>query len=271
MVDLQRLISHRFRGFSPLENTLEGFKAALDFGVLNLEFDIRVTRCGTPMIYHDEFALDKNGNSHHIAHLMASDFKGLGGTFTSIPTAEALFAIAGIHANKDAKFLIDIKDAGFETEIHALVCQNGLQDRVVYVSWVPNALYTMHELAPEAPLCLSHWCQNPPEIARAMHDVNTAKGGLVPRLDRDYIHGERSGWYVEGGVRGELRDMLIRTKGSICVPQFMVTRELVDAYHTDGIEVSTFSYVTWPDIHAHEKEFNIDLYFIDNKKVFDEL
>lgn len=271
MIGLSSLISHRFRGFAPLENTLEGFVAALDFGVLNLEFDIRVTRCGTPMIYHDEFALDKAGKRHEISELMASDFKGLGGTFASIPTAEALFKIAGTHANTDAKFFIDIKDAGFETEIHALVCLNRLEDRVVYVSWVPNALYAIHALAADASLCLSHWCQDPPLIAREVHEVFEAPDGLVPRLDRDYIHGERSGWYIKGGVQGELRDMLRRTKGSVCVPQFMVTRDLVDAYHADGIEVSTFSYVTWPDIRAHEKEFNIDLYFIDNKRVFDEL
>lgn len=271
MVGLSSLISHRFRGFAPRENTLDGFVAALDFGVLNLEFDIRVTRCGTPMIYHDEYALDKNGTRHEIVDLMASDFPALGGTFKHIPTAEALFELAGQHGNKDAKLLIDIKDAGFETEIHALVCQNRLQNRVVYVSWVPNALYAMHEIAPDIPLCLSHWCQNPPDIARAVHKVHTSENGHVPRLEQTHIHGERSGWYIEGGVQGELRDMLKRTSGSVCVPQFMVTRELVDAYHADGIEVSAFSYVTWPDIRAHEKEFNIDLYFIDNKKVFDAL
>ena len=56
---IDALISHRFRGFAKRENTLEGLKAALDFGVVNLEFDVRVAACGTPMIYHDEYALDK--------------------------------------------------------------------------------------------------------------------------------------------------------------------------------------------------------------------
>jgi hypothetical protein len=51
----------------------------------------------------------------------------------------------------------------------------------------------------------------------------------------------------------------------------MVSRALVDDYHKDGIKVSTFSYVDWDHIKRHEERFNIDTYFIDNKRVFDEM
>jgi len=72
---------------------------------------------------------------------------------------------------------------------------------------------------------------------------------------------------VDGPLRGELRDIV----SSVCVPQAMVSRALVDDYHKDGIEVSTFSYVDWEHIRRHKERFNIDTYFIDNKRVFDEL
>ena len=55
MVNFKTFISHRFRGFSDVENTIDGLNAALDFGVQQVEFDIRVSKCGTPMIYHDEY------------------------------------------------------------------------------------------------------------------------------------------------------------------------------------------------------------------------
>ncbi len=271
MISLKHLISHRFRGFSEHENTIKGLNAALDFGVLNLEFDIRVTRCGTPMIYHDEYAHDGGGDKRFISHIMARDFAALGGTFSHIPTADALLRAASQHTNKDAKLLIDIKDAGFEAAIHALVRQNHLQDRVVYVSWVPNALYALHDIAPEMPLCFSHWCQSPNEMIRYLHKTHLAKDGIIPRLSERYIHGERSGWFVKGGVKGRLRDMLIQTGGSICVPQDMMTEDLVARYHADNIQVSTFSYVGLKDVNAHQKQLNIDLYFIDNKAVFDDL
>lgn len=267
MTTLKNLITHRFRGFAPHENTITGLNAALDFGVLNLEFDIRVAKCGTPMIYHDEFALDKNGAAHRLSDVMASDYADLGGVFTHMPTAEQLFTAMGHHANKEARFLIDIKDAGFEAEIHALVMLNRLASRVIYVSWVPEALYAMHELAPDADYCLSHWCQSPDAKTRQVHKVFKAKMGHIKRPRRKMVHGERSGWFVDGPLRGELRDIVT----SICVPQAMVSRALVDDYHKDGIEVSTFSYVDWEHIKRHKKRFNIDSYFIDNKRVFDDL
>ena len=156
MVDIHNLVSHRFRGFAPYENTVEGLKSALDFGVKHIEFDIRVAKCGTPIIYHDENAPDKNGKIHHLCDVMAKDFHTLSGTFGRMPSADDLFAVASQHNNK-AKLLIDIKDAGFESEIYALVRLNKLGSQAVYVSWVPEALYAMHDLHPEADFCLSHW------------------------------------------------------------------------------------------------------------------
>lgn len=267
MVALSNLISHRFRGFAPYENTIAGLIAALDFGVLNLEFDIRVAKCGTPMIYHDEAALDKEGKLHHLSEVMAHDFADLGGVFAHMPSAEALFAAISEHPKKDTKLLIDIKDAGFETEIHALVMLNRLASRVVYVSWVPESLYAMHDIAPDADYCLSHWCLSPDTKTRQVHKVYEAKMGHIKRPRRRIVHGERSGWFVDGPLRGELRDIV----SSVCVPQAMVSKALVEDYHKDGIEVSTFSYVDWDHINRHKERFNIDTYFIDNKRVFDEL
>jgi len=267
MVALSNLISHRFRGFSLYENTIAGLNAALDFGVQNLEFDIRIAKCGTPMIYHDEAALDKDGKLHHLCNVMAHDFASLGGVFTHMPTAEDLLAAAAAHSNTTARLLIDIKDAGFEAELHALVELNRLGPRVIYVSWVPEALYAMHELAPEADYCLSHWCLSPDATTRKLHKVFKAKMGHIKRPRRRLVHGERSGWFVDGPLRGELRDIV----SSVCVPQAMVSQALVEDYHKDGIEVSTFSYVDWDHINRHKDRFNIDTYFIDNKRVFDEI
>ena len=271
MLPLKQLISHRFRGFAPQENTIAGLNAALDFGVLNLEFDIRVAKCGTPMIYHDEFALDETGTVHRLNEVMASDYAALGGVFSHMPSAKALFAAMGQHANKEARFLIDIKDAGFEVEIASLVRLYRLHDRVAYVSWVPEALYAMHEIEPNIPLCLSHWCKSPGPLVRSVHKVFKAKNGNVPYSGRNYVHGERSGWFVDRPVTGKMRDMLVKTKGSVCVPVSMVTRDLVDGYHSLGIEVSTFSYTDTKKLDAHQDKMNVDLYFIDNKIVFDAL
>ena len=271
MLDISRLISHRFRGFAEEENTIAGLTAAMSRGVALLEFDIRVTRCGTPLIFHDEFAQDKNGKIRKICDVMAKDLIQIGGRFATMPTAEDLLHAAGLHHNKQARLLIDIKDAGFEAEIHALVMMAGLGNRVTYVSWVPEALYQIHDIAPQAPLCLSHWCQNPDALIRKFHTVHVAKNNSIPKAPSKIIHGERSGYFIDGRLEGELFDIIKMTKGSVCVPQDMVSARLVSAYHGEGIEVSAFSYVDWPSILAANSEMKIDQYFIDDKAVFDRI
>ena len=128
----------------------------------------------------------------------------------------------------------------------------------------------MAEIAPHIPLCLSHWCDNPNAKTRKTHKVHTAIDGNVIRLADNYIHGERSGWFLAKPLSGKLREIIIESGGSVCVPQNMVTRKLVENYHADEIEVSTFSYLDWDHIKEHKKRFDIDLFFIDNKDVFDE-
>lgn len=272
MNTIDRLISHRFRGFSEYENTVEGLNAALTFGVKKLEFDVRVAKCGTPMIYHDEYALDKHGRKTALSKLMASDFSSAGGAFSHMPTAEALFKAAAEHQNQSSILLIDIKDAGFEHEIHALIGLHRLQSRIVYVSWLPEVLYAIHTISPQTPICLSHWCQSPDKKTRAVHKVYSAKNGIIPRpKSYDYVHGHRSGWFVDGPLNGELREIIIQTKGWVCVPQNMVSKSLVENYQEDGIRVSTFSYTDWDLLRSDNTKVGLDAFFIDNKTVFDDL
>ncbi|MEP4051760.1 MAG: glycerophosphodiester phosphodiesterase family protein [Litorimonas sp.] len=264
MVTPAQLISHRFRGFSPHENTIDGLNSALDFGVKQVEFDIRVTRCGTPLIYHDEAAKTKSGVHQKICDVMARDRTSLGGVFKHMPTAEALFEAAAQHPNK-AKLLIDMKDAGFEDMLVALAKANGLIDQIVWVSWLPETLYAVRDLLPEAELTLSHWCQNPNAEVRKLHHVFEAKNGNIPRPPRRQVIGERSGWFVNGPLQGEIRDLV----QNVCLPVSMVTRDLVENYQVDGIKVSVFSYTSREALDAAEVELGLDDYFVDAKVVFD--
>lgn len=264
MVTRSQLVSHRFRGFSEHENTIAGLKAALDFGVDQVEFDIRVARCGTPLIYHDDSAKTATGTYVHVCDVLARDRASLGGSFTHMPTAEALFEAAAKHSNK-AKLLIDMKDAGFEDMLVALAHANHLTDRIVWVSWLPETLYAIRDLLPNAELTLSHWCQNPNEGVRKLHEVYEAQGGHIPRSPRKHVLGERSGWFVDSPLQGEMRELV----QNVCVPATMATRELVENYQADGIGVSAFSYVTREGLNAAEKELGLDDYFIDARIVFD--
>ena len=271
MLNINALISHRFRGFSTHENTIAGLIAALDFGVQNLEFDIRVAACGTPMVYHDEYALDKDGNKQRLCDYKASSYANLGGAFTHMPTFDDLLYAVKAHSNNTARLLIDIKDFGFETAIHALVMVHRLIDRTIYVSWLPDVLFRMYGLTSSTPLCLSHWCQNIDTAIAKRHNVYMSKDGIIKRTQAEYIIGVRSGWSVTSPLQGEMLEVLRSSGGGICVPQSMLTRKLSDYYHSQNMFVSTFSYTDWDTINQHNNTFNIDMYFIDNKQVFERL
>jgi len=271
LITISNLISHRFRGFSEHENTLDGLYAALDFGVINLEFDVRVAACGTPMVYHDEYAFDASGAKRYLCDVKASSFTDVGGDFARMPMFEALLDVVAKHANTAAKLLVDIKDAGFEHEIHALLCLYRLQDRAVYVSWLPEVLYALDKIAPTIPKCLSHWCQPVNAAIRAHHKIFQSKDGHIPDRNTGYITGVRSGWEITKPITGKFLDVLKNSSGGVCVPQDMATKELCAYYQNHGLFVSTFSYVDKDHLLDHKNRLGIDLYFIDNKRVFDNI
>jgi hypothetical protein len=267
MVCFERLISHRFRGFSDIENTVEGLHSALEFGVKQVEFDIRVAKCGTPMIYHDEAARGADGNTYHICEIMAADFAQVGGDFSHMPTADTLFSEIANHPNRDCKLLIDIKDAGFEEALYALVQAHGLISRVMWVSWLPEVLYAMNDIESGQALCLSHWCRRPGRNTRAIHHVFSAAKGHIKRPKRNLVIGERSGWFVDGPVRGELRKIIT----DVCVPAGQVWPDLVKQYQEDDISVCAFSYTDITALEKESKRLKLNSYFIDNKVPFDAL
>lgn len=265
MIDYKSFISHRFRGFSDVENTIQGLNAALDFGVHQIEFDIRVAECGTPMIYHDEAAKDASGKARFICEIMQRDFAGAGGDFHHMPTADALFQAIAIHANQDCQLLIDIKDAGFEEMIYALARSYRLTNRITWVSWLPEVLYAMNDIELGQKLCLSHWCRRPGRHTRALHHVFSAVNGHIKRPSRRYVLGERSGWFVDGPLRGELRKIIT----DVCVPAGQVWPDLVRQYQADGISVSAFSYIDPDILETESKRLKLNSYFIDNKVLFE--
>ncbi|MEM9600245.1 MAG: glycerophosphodiester phosphodiesterase family protein [Pseudomonadota bacterium] len=244
---------------------MQGLNAALDFGVRQIEFDIRLTRCGTPLITHDEAAHDAQGRLRKISDIYARDLPQLGGDFAYMPTADELFGAIAAHGDQDCRILIDVKDAGFEDMLYALCSFYRLRRRAVWVSWLPEVLYAIHDIDPDAQSCLSHWCQSPDRHTRSVHKVFDARLGHIPRPERRYVHGERSGWYVDGPLRGDLRDIV----NWVCVPADQISAALVDNYHADSIGVSTFSYLTRDAIEQAEHRFGHDAFFSDASEPFE--
>ena len=93
------IIGHRGASRFAPENTMAAFKLALDSGADGVEFDVRLTRDGIPIIIHDD-NLRRTGNSNaRIADLSREELKRFdvgswrGPEFTSepVPTLTELF------------------------------------------------------------------------------------------------------------------------------------------------------------------------------------
>lgn len=58
-----RVIGHRGASGSAPENTLPAISRAADMGVAMVEFDVKLTRCGTPVLMHDDL-VDRTSDGH---------------------------------------------------------------------------------------------------------------------------------------------------------------------------------------------------------------
>lgn len=78
-----KIIGHRgAKGLAP-ENTIAGFKKAIELDVDAIEFDVRVTKDHVPVICHNSVLKTKNGNRHKIAE---TDYKELKKHQPNMPT-----------------------------------------------------------------------------------------------------------------------------------------------------------------------------------------
>lgn len=121
------------RGFSRegLENTMTAFRAAAGLGFGYLETDVRTTRDGVLLAFHDA-ALDRvAGTGGPVNSLsMREVLRARVGGSESIPTFEdVLTGLPGIRLN------VDIKDAAGAAELARLLNKHGAHDRVLVTSF----------------------------------------------------------------------------------------------------------------------------------------
>src|SRR5262249_42733125 len=137
------VVCHRGAAEFAHENTLEAYRAALELGADGNEIDIRVTRDGVLVCFHDDMLdqlLDAFGDvgDYDWAELRAFPFRNPGafGEFCRIPTLEEVFALHKRHAGL---LHLDVKRPGLEPAIIALLDRLDLWNHVVAVN---------HETAP---------------------------------------------------------------------------------------------------------------------------
>lgn len=155
-----KIIAHRgASGYAP-ENTLESFVTAADMGIDWIEFDVRLSKDGIPMVFHDA-DLDRTTNAsgpfvsltkNELQDLDAGHWYGESFTGLTIPTLEDVLEIC---ATRDLGFNIELKpnpNEDIETTEAALDLIARYWDdhhRLIISSFSGACLERAAEMAPE--------------------------------------------------------------------------------------------------------------------------
>ena len=162
-LDLPRVIGHRGAAASAPENTLAGLRRAAALGVRWVEFDVKLTACGQPVLMHDD-TLERTTNGFgRVAETTLEELRRLdaGSWFDPafagerVPTFAEALALAGelgLGVNVEIKPCPgrEAETARVATEALATLWPSDRPTPLVS-SFAPECLAVAREVAPELP------------------------------------------------------------------------------------------------------------------------
>lgn len=162
-----KIIGHRGASAVAPENTMAAFREALAVGADGIEFDVRLTRDGVPVVIHDSTLRRTGGLPHRVADLSWAEIskvdvgswfaerRGLPpGTFANetVPSLAELFTL--FQSNNSMLYLEMKCDSPYEQRPLAEACvrairEHSLEDRVIVECFQLPALKILKEIDPE--------------------------------------------------------------------------------------------------------------------------
>jgi glycerophosphoryl diester phosphodiesterase len=131
------IVSHRgAAGLAP-PNTLMGIRRALEYDIDGIELDVRRSKDGTLLLFHDpllDWATDRHGRIRDLPWAAIAEARIGGEPIPSL--AEALAVLA----DTDVTLYLEAKRVGYTDAILDLVEAYGLRDRLLLTSPKPAAL-----------------------------------------------------------------------------------------------------------------------------------
>lgn len=150
-------VAHRGAPYRFRENTLGSLRAALALGADAVEFDVRLTRDGVPVLLHDATLKRLWELDRPLRSLSADEVRGL--TAGGVPTlAEALAATEGTRVMIDLPGTRDVRQARRVVDV---VREAGAGDRAYYCAGAEEML-AVRAADPSAEIALTRTSLAPP-------------------------------------------------------------------------------------------------------------
>lgn len=163
------------------ENSMAAFAAAVDAGY-GIETDVRLTKDGVPVLFHDDTLKRVCGDDRRVIDLTYEELLSmrLSGTDERIPTLAQLIELAG---NK-VPLLIELKGEDLNTALCSVVAPmlEGLGEMVCVESFNPVLLGKMKKLMPKMPRG-----QLVTALVAQRHPGNPLKNGILSAMLLNFI------------------------------------------------------------------------------------
>lgn len=138
------MIGHRGAKAYEIENTIDSFKKAIEFGVNAVELDVRKTKDDHLIISHDDnlkrvFGVDLRIDESDIKYLKEITKNKI------VTLPEALRFID----KKVSKILVEVKEIGYEKKIIEEIKKEKLLENVILASFHENAIGNVKKISPD--------------------------------------------------------------------------------------------------------------------------
>jgi glycerophosphoryl diester phosphodiesterase len=136
------IIGHRGASAVAPENTLAAFEAAIAAGADGIEFDVRMTRDGVPVVIHDETLYRTSRVRGRVADMSADQLNQF-----DVPSVERLF---DLFKSNELVLYLELKDKQMQLveECCRLVKRYRFEDRVIFACFEHSALQTVKQIDP---------------------------------------------------------------------------------------------------------------------------
>jgi glycerophosphoryl diester phosphodiesterase len=187
------VVGHRGAALLEPENTLRGFRRAIELGVDYVECDVHLTTDGQLAVIHDD-TVDRTTDGH--GPVNSFSMEGLrrldAGQGERIPTLAEVLAVTRDHV----RVLIELKGAGVEAVAVETVRAAGMTEQVIFTSFHLERIQKVREIDP-ALTTGAIFSQPPPDACDQAIAAGASTMGIHHRnLTADFLREARARGFV---------------------------------------------------------------------------